>query len=228
MPAPFIRFATATNPPSLDLSAVTSAGGVWNELQGHTGADWALYDNGSPFPRIKKEGGAQLGFDLFNNGGIFPSYGLNSLSTITWTAGDDSQSQGGSRTTCTVVNLAPSQASAGLRFSSIVAVRGQSRRLTFVGKTENGTYQAQASMADGSASATFAITNGQGFTLDYHPGPDTTETTLTLSIQRTASNGTDGYIYTQALYIAIPTDLEMAPASAAYFAYQNIDGGANA
>ena len=192
MAAPVLTL-TALTPDSRSFDVEALSGGLQGgeELQGHSGASWV-----QPFFREKAERGVELDCAAF---GAYTSITLSDTEANNLLIFDGGSTSNETKT----INYAAGVVDAGLR---VTATCDQKlRTMTYIGFHADGTYEASATLSDGSAtvSALTMPSNAKGWCQvtfrSVEPG------TFTFSITRTAGAST-GYSKHQLIYMPVPVD----------------------
>ncbi len=238
----------------IDLSALTSPGGVFSPRQGETGADWffsqAISDSSnagdpaaiSAYGQFykKAQGHNQLAPTFFSDDPAVRFYlsGLELQPHAVWSQEDwggwnkefNTNTESYYAATLGIPNGA---VNVGLRVPTIVAKRGQQRTAVFLYGVNSGVWGVTASIADGSSpsvalpdfTAPRDTRSDLCFAVDYTPGPDA-DSLVTVEVRLKQSLATyTRYLSARAAYITYPTVLRRSRGYREYLRSQGIFGG---
>lgn len=209
MAAPYVTLQSMAIPGgSINLSALTSAGGAWNSLQGFSGADWLrLRNNGSRCRKL--DGGEQITVPVITGTESTRDW----LSTFTADANEisDGQNPAFLESPASLTAVSPTDLSTAMFIDfSVPAARGKFRELGVFMRIGRGTYTVTATLSDSSAGpATWVspTTSGYGeadagFKCLFHSGSK--DATLAINIARTTAHTDFGLVDLPAIYLAVP------------------------
>jgi hypothetical protein len=201
---PFLSISNVANPSSpVNMTALTSEGGVWTHLQGETGADWTWYRG--IFTYSKTEGGNLNTITSFGTG--ISSPGTGSILTGTWDVPDENSQATPTNNQTRYFDIATGNTNVGIKWVGLAAPHNQRRTFTFIGTNDpaGGVYTATITLSDGTVSPVSVVMNTtQGFTCVYTGG--SYDATVDIEIRMTsAATFYTSVLFVQAAYIALPT-----------------------